>query len=220
MDSGVPSPWWRHAGDDRFGPVLALLVASLVVGAVLPSRLSALSVAALGILLWLAVARAAGLSVRARRTGLVWFVSVSLVAGGAAATDSNGLRAAADLVLAAGAAALAVVITRTLLRERVVTISTVAGVLCLYLLIGVFFAQVYMGVADLSDDAFSAAVPLGRFALLYFSFISLTTVGFGDITPAMDLTRALAATEAVLGQLFLVTVVARVVALMGQARRD
>ena len=88
MDSGVPSPWWRHAGDDRFGPVLALLVASLVVGAVLPSRLSALSVAALGILLWLAVARAAGLSVRARRTGLVWFVSVSLVAGGAAATHT------------------------------------------------------------------------------------------------------------------------------------
>lgn len=218
--SGTAPPWWRRGGEHRFGPVLALLVASLVVGAVLPSRLSAVSVAALGVLIWIAVAHASGLTASARRVGLTWFVAVSVVAGVAAATDSTRVRAAADLVLAAGAAALAVVITRTLLRERVVTISTVAGVLCLYLLIGVFFAQVYMGVADLSGDAFSAAVPLGRFALLYFSFISLTTVGFGDITPAMDLTRALAATEAVLGQLFLVTVVARVVALMGQARRD
>lgn len=213
------SPWWRHEGEDRWGPVLALLVASLVIGAMLPSRLSALAVAVVGTLLWLAAARAGAVSRAARRAGLIGFCSVSVVAAVAAATESTRVRAVADLVLAAGAAALAVVIARALVRQRVVTISTVAGVLSLYLLIGVFFAQIYVGVADLSADAFTAAAPLGRFSLLYFSFIALTTVGFGDITPATDLTRALSATEAVAGQLFLVTVVARVVSLMGQDRR-
>lgn len=216
-DTGA-SPWWRRAEGARFGPVLALLVASLIVGAVLPTRLSALAVSALGIALWLAVARATGAGTAVRRSGVAGFLLVAAVAGGAAATDSDRVRGVADLVLAAAVAGVAVVITRTLVRERIVTLSTVAGVLSLYLLIGLFFAQIYTGIHDFAPDAFVAAAALSRFDLLYFSFIALTTVGFGDITPAMDLTKAFAATEAVLGQLFLVTVVARVVSLIGQQR--
>ena len=59
---------------------------------------------------------------------------------------------------------------------------------------------------------------LERFELVYFSFITLTTVGYGDIVPGIDATRGLAATEAVTGQLFLVTIVARVIAMMGHER--
>ena len=218
--SGVAPGWWRRPGRDRFGPVLALFVASLVVGAVLPRRLSSLAVAILGVALWLAVARAAAVGRRLRIAGILAFCGVSMVAAVATATDSDRVRGLVNLILAGAVAGLAIVIVRALVGERVVTISTVAGVLSLYLLLGLFFAQAYVGISDFSPDAFTATtMPLGRFDLLYFSFIALTTVGFGDITPAIDLTRALSATEAVLGQLFLVTVVARVVSLMGQARR-
>lgn len=213
------APWWRRAeGGERFGPVLALLIASLIVGAVLPARLSSLAVAVLGIALWLAVARVARVSGELRRAGVVAFCLVVAVSGVATVTDSDRMRGLADLVLAAGVAGVAVVIARALMRERVVTLSTVSGVLSLYLLLGLFFAQVYIGMSDFDSGAFIAAGPLDRFDLLYFSFIALTTVGFGDITPAIDLARAFAATEAVLGQLFLVTIVARVVSLIGQTR--
>lgn len=217
--ASTPGPGWRNQlGRDRFGPVLALLMASLVVGAVLPARLSALAVAALGVALWLAVARAASVARGPRIAGVIAFVALTGVTAAAAATDSDRVRGVANLIIAGAIAGLAAVIVGALVRERVVTMSTVAGVLSLYLLIGVFFSQAYTGILDLAPGAFTSAAPLDRFALLYFSFIALTTVGFGDITPAIDLTRALAATEAVLGQLFLVTVVARVVSLIGLSR--
>jgi len=215
---GVTPPWWRHADPDRFGPVLALLIASLVVGAALPTRLAGLAAAVLGIVLWLAVARAADLGRPLRLAGAAALSVVSAVAAATTAADSWRARSVVDLVLAAAVAVIAAVIARSLMRERVVTLSTVAGVLSLYLLIGLFFAQAYMGVAGFDDGAFASARSLGRFDLLYFSFVTLTTVGFGDITPTIDLTRALAASEAVLGQLFLVTVVARVISLLGRPR--
>ena len=73
---------------------------------------------------------------------------------------------------------------------------------------------------SLRDDAFTSSIAhIERFHPIYFSFIALTTVGFGDITTSIDLTRALAMSEAIVGQLFLVTVVAYVVSRLGQARR-
>jgi len=211
------APLRRRA--ERFGVVLVLLVVTLFVGALLPARVAALVLAVLGVALWLAVARAAGLGRTARRSGLVAVCLVVGVAILAYAFASPNLRASADLLLAALAAALAVVIGRSLLRERVVTLSSVAAVLSVYLLIGLFFAQAYLGLHDLDTGAF--LVPdetFERFDLIYFSYVALTTVGFGDIVPTTDGTRALAATEAVLGQLFLVTVVARVVSMIGQRR--
>ena len=53
---------------------------------------------------------------------------------------------------------------------------------------------------------------------LYFSFVSLTTVGYGDLTPISDLGRMIAVSEALIGQLFLVTVVALVVGNIGRTR--
>ena len=105
-----------------------------------------------------------------------------------------------------------------MLSEKTVTLSTVAGVLCLYLLLGLMFAQLYQAALELSDDAFNYAEPVTRFDLVYFSFVTQTTVGFGDIVPAINSTRALAAAEAVVGQLFLVTVVARVISMLGHER--
>ena len=213
-------PIARLAWAERYGPVLLLLALTLLSGALARPRLGAALSAVLALVLWLSVCSAARLSRRMRRSGLVAGALIVAVASVGAWLDDGGVRSAGDLLVAVAVAALAVIIARSLAREGVVTLSTISGLLCLYLLIGLFFAQLYMGIADVRDDAFTTSLAgLERFDLMYFSFVALTTVGFGDITPAIDLTKALAITEAVLGQIFLVTVVAAAVARVGP-RRD
>ena len=204
---------------DGYDVVLVLLVVSLVAGAIVPGRVAPLASSSVALALWLSVSRAASLERLAERAGLVAVSVIVVMAVIALSLDSSDLRGAADLATALAVAILALIIGRSLLRARIVTLVTVAGLTCLYLLIGLFFAHAYLGAYDFNTDAFSASFPsVGRFDLIYFSFVTLTTVGFGDITPAIDATRALAATQAVLGQLFLVTVVARAVGMLGQER--
>ena len=210
----------RLEGARGYEVVLLLVVLNLVGGAIAPFGSGALLSSVLAVVLWLAVASVVGLTRRACMLGLAAASGVVALAAVAYAIDSHVLRGIGDLLVGAAVAVLAVIISRSLLRGEIVTAATVVGALCIYLLIGLFFAQAYLGVLDFQDDAFASSFGhLGRFDLIYFSFIALTTVGFGDIVPAVDLTRALAMIEAVTGQLFLVTVVAAVVGRVGLERR-
>jgi len=93
-----------------------------------------------------------------------------------------------------------------------VTMQTMFGVLCLYLLIGLLFGVAYATVDELTSQPFFAQPgPHGRDQFLYFSYTTLTTVGYGDLTAATNLGRSLAITEALLGQLYLVSVVAVII---------
>jgi hypothetical protein len=113
-----------------------------------------------------------------------------------------------------------VAIARRLGHHRTVTLQTVLGALSLYLLAGMFFAFVYNAVAALSDEPFfSGSNKASSIDYLYFSFVTLATVGYGDLTAATDLGRMLAVTEGLTGQLYLVTVVALLVSNLGRARR-
>jgi Ion channel len=105
------------------------------------------------------------------------------------------------------------------LRRRSTTIDreTVAAALCIYLMMGLFFASLYGGIVSSDPDAFKGLDVVDSSSLLYFGFITQATVGYGDITPASDLARALAVVQSVLGQLYLVTVVALVVGNIGRA---
>jgi hypothetical protein len=88
----------------------------------------------------------------------------------------------------------------------------VLGVLCIYLLFALFFAGVHQLLGAFIPNYLNGT---GEFAtpsdLLYFSVITLATVGFGDITPAAEVARAVTVVEALVGQLYLVSVVAGVV---------
>lgn len=111
------------------------------------------------------------------------------------------------------------VILRRILGHPRVDLETIAGAVDVYLLLGMVFGFLYLGIQDVSGDAFFQQIgqpDIGDF--LYFSFTTLTTVGFGDLTPATHLGQALTGLEAVIGSVFLVTLVARLVALFGTER--
>lgn len=101
------------------------------------------------------------------------------------------------------------VIGRALWKRRVIDVRTVLGAVCIYVLLGMMFAFLYAAINGISSDPFfvqtsHATVP----DFLYFSYITQTTVGYGDFTAAGDLGRALAVLEALSGQLYLVTIIA------------
>jgi len=105
---------------------------------------------------------------------------------------------------------------RRILRQKRVTYETVLGALCTYVLVGLLFAFAYLAVNDLSGPFFSQPEPHSQSEYLYFSFVTLTTLGFGDLSPAVGLPQALTVLEALAGQIFLVTMVARLVTLWGR----
>ena len=118
---------------------------------------------------------------------------------------------------------VALLITATLpitlqriLRQRRVTYETVLGALCTYVLLGLLFAFAYLAVNDLAGPFFTQAGPHRQSEYLYFSFVTLTTLGFGDLSPDVGLPQALTVFEALTGQVFLVTMVARLVTLWGR----
>lgn len=101
-----------------------------------------------------------------------------------------------------------------ILHHRRITYETVLGALCAYILIGLLFAFLYLAVDEVRDGPFFAqAGEHAQSEYLYFSFVALTTLGFGDLTPTPGLPQALTALEALLGSIFLVTLVARLVTL-------
>ena len=103
-----------------------------------------------------------------------------------------------------------------------VRLQAVLGVLSLYILVGMLFAFVYGAIDLLGNKPFFAggeAATVSR--CLYFSFSTLTTVGYGDFVARGDLGHTLAVFEALLGQIYLVTVVSVLVTnLRRQPRRD
>ena len=104
-------------------------------------------------------------------------------------------------------------------EEQAVTIHSMFGVLCLYLLLGILFAVAYATIQDVSGTEFFAGKQAGRDDFLYFSYTTLTTVGYGDLVAATNLGRSLAISEALLGQIYLVTVVALIVGNLRPAAR-
>ena len=116
------------------------------------------------------------------------------------------------------------IVLMAVLHDDRVTLDTICGAACVYLLIGVLFGHVYMIVLGLNDQAINftqeaaelaAGVKVqGRdFDLFYFSFTTLTSLGIGDILPITRPAKGIAALEVILGQLFIAVLLARLVGL-------
>lgn len=135
-----------------------------------------------------------------------------VVAATALASDTitSGLVGGVSLVLTASIIGL---LGRAVIARRTVDTPTVLGVLSVYLLLALFFASLNQLNSAFDPEGYLAGVAGLPTASdqLYFSVVTLTTVGFGDVTPASQLARAVAVLEALTGQVYLVSVVAAVV---------
>ena len=103
-----------------------------------------------------------------------------------------------------------------ILRGRLVTGETLYGGLAVYLMLGLAWSAVFAALLLVSPGSFQFAVDPhmhGGLELIYFSFVTLTTLGYGDITPLTDRARSLVILETVTGQLYLAVMVARLVSL-------
>jgi hypothetical protein len=107
----------------------------------------------------------------------------------------------------------AVLIVRRVLARPTVTLQSIYGALSAYLILGLMFAAFYAAIQRLGAGPFFARQqPANTQTFQYFSFSTLTTLGYGDFTAAGNGGRALAVIEALTGQVFLATLVARLVA--------
>ena len=152
--------------------------------------------------------------------GWVATAAVAALAGGGDAVDFAVAVASAVLVVFAPPAVV-VGIVRAFRRRRAVTIGEVLGALSLYLLAGMLFAFLYSAASHVGSGGFFAnGVDATASRCLYYSFTTLTTVGYGDLSARTDFGHTLSATEALLGQIYLVTVVAVIVSNLRPRRDD
>ncbi|HQR80086.1 MAG TPA: potassium channel family protein [Actinomycetota bacterium] len=105
------------------------------------------------------------------------------------------------------------VILRHLVRRTVVDLRTVLGAVAAYVMLGMMFAFTYRAISlwQTSPAFFGGDGPGDNADFLFFSFITLTTTGYGDLVPAANPGQSVAVLEAVIGQLFLVTALAKIV---------
>jgi Ion channel len=199
----------------RFAQLLILIITVYVVVIGFGStRLGGLAQVALLGLVLMAALRIQGLA--GRRTTLsvsaavFALVAATIAAGLGSRRLSVALVSAAVITLVIAAAA---VILMQLWHRAVVDAHTLAGALSVYLLLAQLFASLHQLLAALHGLPYLNGVPtlVDGATYLYFSVITLATVGYGDVTPACDAARAVAMSEALVGQLYLVAVVGTVV---------
>jgi hypothetical protein len=146
--------------------------------------------------------------------GVLWLVDVVVASGGVAVIRHPLLIAFLGYVIW--------MMLRAIFDSRQVTFNTVCASLCIYLLLGIVWALVYSVVDVLDPSAFTYTIDGGKHrswvrvnrgdtAVLYFSFATLSTLGYGDIVPTSPISRMLASIEAITGQLYLAVLVARLV---------
>jgi hypothetical protein len=149
------------------------------------------------------------------RPMLAVHVAVALIVAAAVAVAvGGGDRTAGTIVILSSLLVLAcpIAIGWRILHHTRVTTQTVLGALCIYILIGLVFANADYGVQLVSGSSFFAQPGHhGPADFAYFSYVTMATVGYGDLSPATGLPRTNAVLEALIGQIFLVVLVARLV---------
>jgi hypothetical protein len=199
----------------RYGLLLLVLITSYLVSAFITARwIEALQVVLFTVAMLLAL-RSAAISRRAVRFLLaVAFVGVPVMfalsfstATGDAGTGIANIWTGLVLLIAA------VMIVYRVLTFGTVTLQSIFGAFSAYLVIGLMFASFFAAIYHLSGDKFFVpGETASTQTFQYFSFTTLTTLGYGDYTAAYSSGQAVAVLEALTGQVFLATLVARLVA--------
>jgi hypothetical protein len=198
--------------DGRYGLLLAVLTGTYVFSAFNGTHLTIEVQLGLFAVILLLALRSSPLPGRWPLLIGIITVAGSIAAYGAELTGTAAGTGAAQLWKALLLLLTAVLVVRRILARPSVTIQSIYGALSAYLIVGLMFAACYAAIRYLGNSAFFAGhQPANTQTFQYFSFTTLTTLGYGDFTAVQDSGRAIAVLEALTGQVFLVTLVARLV---------
>jgi len=176
-------------------------------------------------------------------TALEWMLALGLLAAAAGAWRSRGARvlvpslgaflvlgavlhvvrfgpgpSLAPAMLGGAGLAMAAFLVNGVLAAGPVDMERICAALCVYLLAGIAFGGLFAALDAIRPGSLTGPAPIGLDGAVYFSFVTLATLGYGDIAPATSATRALAVLEAVFGQLYLAVLIARLVSLYARER--
>ena len=198
---------------DSYGLVLLMIVTTYVLATTLSQRWAATALLTAQIAtVWLALRTSqARRGVRLAADGLFVLAALAAVAN---LRPRSGLPLEPSVFVASGVLYLVAPfsIVRHIAYRRTVDQETMLGALAAYLFIGMAFAFVYRFLGAVQASTFFGDGGDGSLSQdLFFSFVTLTTTGYGDLVPAGNPGQSLAVLEALLGQLFLVTAVGKLV---------
>ena len=146
--------------------------------------------------------------------------SIGVVASLGSATGTDAIVVPAVLAALVFSVVAPVMILRHIMRAPAIDNEIISAAISLYLLVGILFGTAFTFVAHNDPTAFAPPQEMAgdeTSSLYYFSFVTLTTVGFGDVVPATGVARTLVVIEALVGQIVLVALVARLVGMQTSA---
>ena len=203
---------------DRYGVVLVAISVTYILFSTIErarwSRLLLVAVLGITLLLVLFASRVPRVWMRVAVAACVFSFLVVLVE---AVTDRDLFGGSTYLVFGLLILISPFVVLNRIFRHPEVSMATLMGAICVYALLGIVFAEIYLMLNDL--DTFFAQGPRPPGDFLYFSFVTMTTLGYGDLSPGSRAAKMVVGVEAVVGQLFIAILIARLVtAYVGRRR--
>ena len=205
----------------RYGLVLFLLLVTFVFMAAGPTGdwvdLVTVILQGLTLLAALAASEAGSRLLRLAVVVIAVAVVAAVLALAKGTSTAHGYSSVLSFLLI-GVAPIAIV--TSIWRRRTVDVQTVLGAISIYIFLGMFYAFAYQAVGNFGTDPFFVQQKTATVAdYLYFSFVTITTTGYGDLTAAGNFGRAVAVLEALFGQVYLVTIVALLVSRLASRMR-
>ena len=212
------SLWWRRLGRsfvsaDSYGLVLLLVVVTYVVSVSLTEAWAGSIVLTVQLAtVWLALRTSRARRVARLVAGIVLAVAAVVAVVSFFAHEPGAERG----VIFAVCCLLYLIAPYSIVRERMlrreVDIETLLGSVAAYLLIGMFFAFAFKAAGEFGSVPFFGSAGKGSLSQdLFFSFVTMTTVGYGNLVPAANPGQTFAVLEAVTGQLFLVVAIGKII---------
>jgi hypothetical protein len=208
--------------NEAFGLVLLLVVATYVIASLTGYRgWSAVAISAVGCTTGAVAFGSSGVRVAAVRVVAGLAVLATALAAVSALGSGDGFLAAAALIQMLLLAGATYVVLRAVLSELAVNFRTILGAISVYMIFGLLFTSLYVTIDRLQSGPFFAEEAGGHIGdYIFFSFTTLTTTGYGNLVPADQPGKMFAGLEMLLGQIFLVTLIAGLVSLWRPRQRD